>query len=679
MKNKTVFNLVLTVALVCGIVSTSMAKDILDILGKPNPAGRTFMRSSVDQTYVYHTNGALWMGWDSYGNTGDQTCSAIIPGWVYPGANEAAGHGYLNYNCRAGYWIIADVGGTLYEGTTGQYDVTEGTVPGATSGGWAGSDGDYNKEPWVTNSTWTIPSVPGGTGLTVNAVRRSWSTNGTSNTYFKVGDHDYNDFVIDEVHVINTSGGDVDGLVFGSKADHDCTWNVPYPNWDYAFWTDDIVDYDATYMLTMELDGDDPGSASNDFGIDDPGREYRGVRVAQAPLSIAGTAYDSLNQSDVNHMWWTGDEDPQTAASRNTMATMVKGTGDKKDLNPTPMDMRYLQSYGPYPLAAGDTLKFVVAILAGAGLENTQKAAANARQAYMWDWNLPKPPAAPQIAADGVVTNAEGKVEVTWTYSDAQIATVDPDKGTADFAGFRIYKAATAPRQSSADIMTAEGVAADDLTGGGIMLGDPSAGTKFTSASTGPYTMVLEIPKANIGTYGSNGTYTWKDEKVAIGLTYWYYVAAYDLAGSDAVHGEVPSLESYYTMCYPMQPAPDGGGGFISDTPPATTVSVESLTYDGLKGSTNDVFVAPNPWKAGVMETFHGATTANTYFVRFYNVKDGDDLRIYDVGGNLVFEEWFLDAGSFDWNLVSRTRNQVSTGIYYWEVGDQTGKLAVIR
>ena len=679
MKNKTVFNLVLTVALVCGIVSTSMAKDILDILGKPNPAGRTFMRSSVDQTYVYHTNGALWMGWDSYGNTGDQTCSAIIPGWVYPGANEAAGHGYLNYNCRAGYWIIANVGGTLYEGTTGQYDVTEGTVPGATSGGWAGSDGDYNKEPWVTNSTWTIPSVPGGTGLTVNAIRRSWSTNGTSNTYFKVGDHDYNDFVIDEVHVINTSGGDVDGLVFGSKADHDCTWNVPYPNWDYAFWTDDIVDYDATYMLTMELDGDDPGSASNDFGIDDPGREYRGVRVAQAPLSIAGTAYDSLNQSDVNHMWWTGDEDPQTAASRNTMATMVKGTGDKKDLNPTPMDMRYLQSYGPYPLAAGDTLKFVVAILAGAGLENTQKAAANARQAYMWDWNLPKPPAAPQIAADGVVTNAEGKVEVTWTYSDAQIATVDPDKGTADFAGFRIYKAATAPRQNSADIMTAEGVAADDLTGGGIMLGDPSAGTKFTSASTGPYTMVLEIPAANIGTYGSNGTYTWKDEKVAIGLTYWYYVAAYDLAGSDAVHGEVPSLESYYTMCYPMQPAPDGGGGLISDTPPATTVSVVSLTYDGLKGSTNDVFVAPNPWKAGVMETFHGATTANTYFVRFYNVKDGDDLRIYDVGGNLVFEEWFLDAGSFDWNLVSRTRNQISTGIYYWEVGDQTGKLAVIR
>ena len=378
-------------------------------------------------------------------------------------------------------------------------------------------------------------------------------------------------------------------------------------------------------------------------------------------------------------MWWTGDEDPQTAASRNAMATRVKTSGDKKDVNPTPMDMRYLQSFGPYPLAAGDTLKFVSAVLAGAGLANTQQAAANARKAYDWNWNLPKPPAAPQIAADGVKTNAAGKVEVTWTYSDAQRAAVDPDKGTADFAGFRIYKAATAPRRNSGVIMAAEGVSADNSNNGGTMVGDPNAGTDFTSASTGPYSLALDIPAADIGTYGSNGTYTWTDEKVAIGLTYWYYVAAYDAAGSDPVHGSVPSLESYYTMCYPMQAAPDGGGGTISDTPPATTVSVESLTYDGLDGSTSDVFVAPNPWKADVMETFHGATTANTYFVRFYNVKSGDDIRVFDVGGNLVYEGNASSAGSYDWNLVSRTRNQVSTGIYYWKVGDQSGKLAVIR
>jgi len=670
MKNKRIFNTVLTGIMIWGLATTVMAKDRLDVLDRSRIAGRT-LSPVAGQTYVYHTNGDLWMGWDSYGNTGDQTCSAIIPGWVYPGANEAAGHGYLNYNCRAGYWIIADIGGTLYEGTTGQYDISEGTEPGETSSGWAGSDGDYNKEPWVTTTTWSIPSA----SLDVVATRRSWSFNGAANTYFKIGEHDYNDFVIDEIQVINNGSAAVDEIVLGSKADHDVTWNVPFPDWDYAFWTDDIVDYDADFMLTMELDGDDPGSAANDFGIDDPAKEYRGVRVAQTPLEIAGDHWSDLAQSDVNHMWWTGDEDPQTVASRYAMATMVSGTGDKKNINPTPMDMRYLQSYSGGSLAAGDTATFIVAILAGAGLANTQQAAANARKAYDWNWNLPKPPAAPQIAADGVSTNAGGTVDLTWSYSDAQIAAVDPDKGSADFAGFRIYKAATAPRQSSLDIMTAEGVSADAEGETAV-----ANGTPFTSASTGPYTMVLDITSADLATYyNGDGTYTWNDTKVAIGLTYWYYVAAYDAAGTSTPHGSVPSLESYYTMCYPMQAAPDGGGGMISDTPPATTVSVESLTYDGLDGSTDDVFVAPNPWRGSVMETYHGATTANSYFVRFYNVKSGDDIRVFDVGGNLVYESAATAAGSFDWNLVSRTRNQIVTGVYYWQVGDQSGKLAVIR
>ena len=115
------------------------------------------------------------------------------------------------------------------------------------------------------------------------------------------------------------------------------------------------------------------------------------------------------------------------------------------------------------------TLKFITAVLAGAGLTNTQQAAANARKAYDWNWNLPKPPAAPQIAAGGVSTKADGTVDLTWSYSDAQIAAQDPDKGSADFAGFRIYKAATAPRQSSGDIMNAEGVSADNSTDGGTM------------------------------------------------------------------------------------------------------------------------------------------------------------------------------------------------------------------
>jgi len=92
MKRKINFKAILAGVVICGLATNLMAKDILDILDKQNIHGRKFMRAA-SQTYVYHTNGDLWMGWDSYGNTGDQTCSAIIPGWVYPGSNQAAGHG----------------------------------------------------------------------------------------------------------------------------------------------------------------------------------------------------------------------------------------------------------------------------------------------------------------------------------------------------------------------------------------------------------------------------------------------------------------------------------------------------------------------------------------------------------------------------------------------------------
>lgn len=653
-----------------------IAKDKLDIakqrLNKP------FM-PALAQTYVYHTNGALWMGWDSYGNTGDQTCSAIIPGWVYPGNFSWEGKGFLNYNCRAGYWIVGKIGGEFFEGTTGEYILTRGTEPGPTTQGWGNENDDYNKEPWISYTEWTIPDL----SVTVKTTRRSWSFPGTTNNYFKIGDplvdFDFNDFVIEEMVLVNTGTADIDELVVGGKADHDCTWNVPFPDWDFPYWTDDIVDYDPVTMTSMELDGDDQGSAVNDFGIDDPYREYRGVRVGQTPININGKNHSELSATDVTHMWWTGDEDPQTAAARFNMASLgfSGGDGDKKDINPSPMDMRYLQAYGPFSLAAGDSITLVFAVLAGAGLENTQNAAKAAKQAYDWEYNLPKPPAAPQIdwnwstGKGGIETLSDGTVQITWSYSDAQINAEDPDKGVADFAGFRVYRAAAAPKQTSEDIFSDEGVTADSE-------GDVTQGKAFSAHAAGPYRVIAE---GSASDFGSGGTYKYVDEKVAVGLMYWYYVAAYDDAGSDPVHGSVPSLESYYTMCYPLAPVPDGSGDLIPSAPPAFTVSLETLEYTDLddKKSTG-VFVAPNPWKASVMEQYHGADAPSGYFMRFYNVKAGDVVKIFDVTGNLVFESDKISAsGSYNWSLVSRTRNQVTTGIYYWKVGDQTGKLGVIR
>jgi hypothetical protein len=130
-----------------------------------------------------------------------------------------------------------------------------------------------------------------------------------------------------------------------------------------------------------------------------------------------------------------------------------------------------------------------------------------------------------------------------------------------------------------------------------------------------------------------------------------------------------------------MVAAPDGSGNMIPTAPAATVVALEELEYTDInKKKSTDVFVSPNPWRLSIMSKYHGSDSPTGYFMRFYNVKSGDIVRIYDVTGNLVYESDEVAAnGSWDWNLVSRTRNQVSTGVYFWKVGDTTGKLAVIR
>lgn len=666
--NRGFWSLAIGASLILTLVSFVDASDKYDLQKR----GLVSTYGPADlQTYVYHTNNAMWMGWDSYGNVGDQTCGAVIPGWVYPGCfTVEGGKGFLNYNCRAGYWIVGKIGGEYFEGTTGEYVLSRGTEPGETSQGWA-EWSDYNKEPLISHTDWAIPDL----NMTVKARRLSWSFPGTTNTYYKIGaptsTFDFNDFVIEEMTLINTGTDDITDLILGGKADHDVAWNVPFPDWDYAFWTDDVVDYDEVTMTTMELDGDDQGSARNDFGIDDPYRDYRGVRVAQTPINLAGKNHDELVPTDVTHYWWTGDEDPQTAAARWTFASKGSRGEDKKTVNPSPMDMRYLQAYGPYDVAAGDSIKLVFAVLAGAGLENTQNAAKAAKQAYDWDYNLPMPPAAPQIAANGVETQSDGTVKITWTYSDAQIAAVDPDIGSADFSGFRVYRAAAAPSTNTEALMSAEGSSVDAE-------GSPSEapGPEWPAHAAGPYKVLSEGPASD---YGSGGTYSFVDENVAIGLMYWYYVAAYDKGGTSTTHGSVPSLESYYTMSYPMVSDPYGRID-IPTAPPAFTVSLETLTYTDLDGGESTApFVAPNPWKREVMTTYFGADNPAVFFMRFYNVKAGQDLQIFDVTGNLVFEKTMASTGSYDWNLVSRNRTQVTTGVYFWKVGDTTGKLAVIR
>ena len=619
---------------------------------------RVAAKSMGEQTFVYHTNGQLWMGWDSYGNTGDQSCGASVPGWTYPGGYYGSPSA-LNYNCRAGYWIVAKVGATYTEGSSGDYVLSLGTEAGTTTQGWENAGNSYSQEPWKSTTTWSFPL---GTGnVDISAVRRSWSYPGTANEYYRISEYDYNDFVIEEITLTNNSGADIDYITLAAKADHDCGWNTE--SFTINFWADDIVDYDAETMTTMELDGDNQGTGGNDFGIDDPDRAYRGVRVGQTfihtpmPYDPSTGTMSTDSTKLISHYWWTGDEDPGTPAARYDIATAQWGAGgDRRGVNPPPMDMRYSQGYGPWPLAKDSSITIVDAVLAGAGLKNAQQAAMNAKQAYAWGYNLPKPPPAPTMTSSDVSVNDDGTLQINWAYSDPGN---DPDKGAADFAGFRVYRSSTSPQVSMSDHLDDPDMLDYDLGGSDIDF----PGLPFSPREMGPFTKISDDLTTDVRSY--------KDENVTFGMSYWYYVAAFDAAGTDAVHGDVPSLESYSTMCY--------GGSSAWGTESGT---VPAFDYWGKYSSANvkagEVFVAPNPWKASISSDIFGAGGAQGYFVRFINT-NSQPIKVFDAAGTLIWESEGDTGDTYAWNLISDAGVQVVTGVYYWKVGDSTGKLAVIR
>jgi hypothetical protein len=637
---------------------------------------RVAAKTMGEQTYVYHTNGQLWMGWDSYGNTGDQSCGASVPGWTYPGGYYGSPSA-LNYNCRAGYWIVAKIEGdtTAYvEGSSGDYVLSLGTMAGETTQGWENPDNVYSKEPWKSTTTWTFPdkdslALPKGS-VEVSAVRRSWSYPGTKNDYYAIGEYDYNDFVIEEITLTNNSGVDIDYITLAAKADHDCGWNTE--SFTINFWADDIVDYDEETMTTMELDGDNQGTGGNDFGIDDPDRAYRGVRVGQTYISTpaptdpntgAAISWDTDSARFISHYWWTGDEDPGTAKARYDIATAQWGT-DRRGVNPPPMDMRYSQGYGPWPLADGASITIVDAVLAGAGLKNAQQAARNAKAAYAANYSIPTPPPAPTMDTDDFVVKEDKTIDITWTYSEAQITALDPIKGVADFAGFRVYRSSTAPQVSMTDFLATDMLDTDLGELGGSDIDFP--GLPFSPREMGPFTLIDEGTADDFST-GTAGEYFFNDVNVTYGMTYWYYVSAYDDSS-----GGVPSLESFATMCYGNSDWGTGG------TTPNAFEYWGSFAESSVGIDENTVFVAPNPWKASISSEIFGAGGAQGYFVRFINTAS-QQIKIFDAAGTLVWESEGDTGDSYAWNLISKAGVQVVTGVYYWKVGDSVGKLAVIR
>lgn len=345
----------------------------------------------------------------------------------------------------------------------------------------------------------------------------------------------------------------------------------------------------------------------------------------------------------------------------------------------------YTFSYGPYTLAPDDSVRIIVAEIAGvmdmnevlAGDPNAhfpdssiaavRRNAENARNAVKWGLgasvngiplagDVPEPPPAPITDAVNASFGTEkAAIAITWG-KEAESATLTDGSGgvyyngATDLDGYRVYK---------------------------------STDFQFTSDTEPPafrgeaWTLLADIPITNASHYleQSSNKYRFVDTTVVFGFRYGYYVSAYRNAqpgktwtsANGTVLNGLPALAS--------------GSG--NKTPPAGAAPGPVLSMD--------IFVAPNPYVYGDPDRSFG--TSNVYGIEFRNLPERATIRIYTVMGDLVkILEHAPDArgnvyGSEPWDQKTDSGLLVAPGLYIYNVQAKvdgvdkslTGKLMIVR
>lgn len=343
----------------------------------------------------------------------------------------------------------------------------------------------------------------------------------------------------------------------------------------------------------------------------------------------------------------------------------------------------YTLSYGPYTIAPGDSVRIVLAEIAGV-MDYNQVVAGdpeghfpdstiaairrNARlagQAVAWGFgatvdgiplaaDVPEPPPAPRVDAVNASRGAEQPIiAVTWDDVAETTQLTDGSGGTyyngrEDLDGYRIYRSTDFQYTSDTQQPVLRGAA---------------------------WTLLAEIPKAEMDSYwdAELGLYKFLDESAEFGRRYGYYVSAYDAdpgpwtSANGTVVNDLPELES----------------GSHRRTKPtgAQTGPVNSF----------DVYAVPNPYVFGDPDRSFGINSL--YQIEFRNLPERATIRIYTVGGDLVRtlrhgpDERGNLSGTRTWDQKSDSGLLVAPGLYIYQVSSETegldealiGKLMIIR
>jgi len=349
----------------------------------------------------------------------------------------------------------------------------------------------------------------------------------------------------------------------------------------------------------------------------------------------------------------------------------------------------YTSSFGPYTLAPGDSVRLIIAEIAGTldlhevlrgdpnhylksfneDYQNDSVAVdirrnvAAVRNAIKWGIganinginlvaDVPDSPPAPECTASNASAGSDTAIiAVRWNKIAEEVQYQDGSgnifyDGATDLSGYRIYRG---------------------------------------NDKRGIWTLIADIPRSDFPLYfnSESGLYEYLDRSVQFGFQYSYYVQAY-----------FTPQDQWVSANGTVVPAAELGELASGDVNRTELTNAKPGPVDVSGGL--DVFVAPNPHILDDLSRSFGPTSEGeiAYKIEFRNLPERATIKIFSVSGDLVAtlhhgpDESGNLSGSMEWHQRSDSGLRVAPGLYIYVVQSDTegsagarqvGKLMIIR
>ncbi|MDA0683646.1 MAG: hypothetical protein O3A57_04390 [Bacteroidetes bacterium] len=399
-----------------------------------------------------------------------------------------------------------------------------------------------------------------------------------------------------------------------------------------VFYAGDGIDNDNDGMIdeswTDGIDNDnDWNPERDDVGIDGiPGTGDQGENDG---FPTAGDQFDITKPGEPNFEFTDIDESdmigltsfssPRFAGSsisddERVYALVEPGNFD--EVPSEPGDYVFLYGSGSFPLRAGETKRFSIALLVGENLSDLRLNAETVQQIFDVGYRFARPPEKPRLRA----VPGDGEVTLYWD-NNAELS-VDPLSRTRDFEGYAIYR--------STDNEFSDQQTITDINGSKFLFqplqNELGVEAKFDldNGLAGPSPIVFPNRGVSFDLGDDTGLFhTYTDTDVVNGQTYYYGVTAYDRGYAPGQEGDfgngIPPSETSKTVTF--NPVTDS---YIYDVNTASVIPRPRVAG----------YVAPSIEAAGgiIRQSGHGTGDITIRIIDEMSVRNGAS---YDI----VFHE----------------------------------------